>query len=43
VVSEPRPAVYDLEEDLTVAYAWVVTEWPESPNYNEIRDALTGV
>jgi len=39
-VSEPRPAVYVLEADRTVAYAWVAEEWPEFPPYDDIEDAL---
>lgn len=39
-VSEPRPAVYLLDEDRTVEYAWVASEWPEFPDYDEIEDAI---
>ena len=40
-VSEPRPAVFLLDEDRTVEYAWVAEEWPGFPNYDEIEDVLT--
>jgi len=30
-VVEPRPAVFVLDDDLTVAYAWVATSGPTSP------------
>ena len=39
-MAEPRPAVFLLEEDLTVSYAWVASEWPETPPYDEIEDEL---
>ena len=39
-VSEPRPAVFLLDEDRTVEYAWVAEEWPDFPNYDEIEAAI---
>jgi peroxiredoxin len=39
-ISEPRPAVFLLEADRTIEYAWVATEWPEFPDYDEIEDAV---
>jgi peroxiredoxin len=39
-ISEPRPAVYLLDEDRTVEYAWVASEWPDFPDYDEIEDAV---
>jgi peroxiredoxin len=39
-LSEPRPAVYLLDEERTVQYAWVAAEWPDFPSYDEIEDAL---
>ncbi|WP_248517335.1 redoxin domain-containing protein [Salinarchaeum laminariae] len=39
-VSEPRPAVYLIDEDRTVQYAWVADEWPEFPPYDHVEDAL---
>ncbi len=39
-VNEPRPAVFLLDEDRTVEYAWVAAEWPDFPNYDEIEDTL---
>jgi peroxiredoxin len=39
-VSEPRPAVFLLDEDRTVEYAWVAAEWPDFPDYDEIEDAI---
>ncbi|NHN60627.1 MULTISPECIES: redoxin domain-containing protein [Halorussus] len=39
-VSEPRPAVFLLDEDRTVEYAWVAEEWPDFPDYDEVEDAL---
>ncbi|WP_435155777.1 redoxin domain-containing protein [Haladaptatus sp. DFWS20] len=39
-ISEPRPAVFLLDEDRTVEYAWVATEWPDFPEYDEIERAI---
>jgi peroxiredoxin len=39
-VSEPRPAVFLVDEDRTVQYAWVAQEWPAFPPYDEIEDEL---
>lgn len=38
-ISEPRPAFFLLDPDRTVEYAWVASEWPEFPDYDEIEDA----
>ena len=42
-IEEPRPATFLLDEDLTVAHAWVADEWPEAPPYDEIESALERV
>lgn len=39
-ISEPRPAVFLLDEERTIQYAWVAQEWPEFPEYDEIEDEL---
>ena len=42
-VSEPRPAVFLLDGERVVQYAWVAAEWPDFPPYDEIEaeiDAL---
>ena len=39
-VSEPRPAIFLLDADRTVEYAWVASEWPDFPDYDEIEDAI---
>ncbi|MFB6089952.1 MAG: redoxin domain-containing protein [Halobellus sp.] len=39
-VTEPRPAVFLLDEDRTVEYAWVASEWPAFPEYDEIEAAI---
>ena len=39
-VEEPRPAAFLLEEDRTVAYAWVGDEWPAFPPYDEVEAEL---
>ncbi len=39
-VSEPRPAVFLVDEERTIQYAWVAQEWPEFPDYDEVEAAL---
>lgn len=39
-VSEPRPAVFLLDMERTVQYAWVAQEWPAFPDYDEVADEL---
>ncbi len=39
-VEEPRPSVFLVGEDRRVQYAWVASEWPEFPDYDEIEAAL---
>ncbi|MFC6990022.1 redoxin domain-containing protein [Haloplanus sp. GCM10025708] len=36
-IEEPRPAAFVLDADRTVEYAWVATEWPEFPDYDELE------
>jgi len=40
-VSEPRPAVYLLDDERVVEYAWVAEEWPQFPDYDEVEAALS--
>jgi len=39
-ISEPRPAVFLLDEDRTIEYCWVAEEWPDFPDYDDIEDAI---
>ena len=39
-VSEPRPAIFLLDTDRRVEYAWVASEWPDFPDYDEIEAAI---
>jgi len=39
-VSEPRPSVFLVAEDRTVAYAWTAQEWPDFPDYDAIEAAV---
>jgi peroxiredoxin len=39
-VTEHRPAVFLLDTDRTVQYAWVADEWPAFPDYEEIAAAV---
>ncbi|WP_313693165.1 redoxin domain-containing protein [Halorarum halobium] len=36
-VTEHRPAVFLLDEERTVEYAWVASEWPDFPDYAEVE------
>jgi len=40
-ISEPRPAVFVMDEERTVQYAWVAEEWPEFPDYDELEAAVS--
>jgi peroxiredoxin len=39
-VEEPRPAVFLLDPDRTVRYAWVADEWPAFPDYDAVGAAI---
>lgn len=39
-VTEPRPAVFLLDADRTVEYAWVAEQWPDFPPYDDIENEL---
>ncbi|WP_302082191.1 redoxin domain-containing protein [Salinibaculum rarum] len=39
-ISEPRPAVFVIDEERTVQYAWVAGEWPEFPEYDALEAAV---
>ena len=39
-VTEFRPAVFLVDEDRTVRYAWAAQEWPEFPDYDAVEAAL---
>lgn len=39
-VAEPRPAVFLIDDEQTVQYAWAATEWPSFPPYDEIEGAI---
>jgi peroxiredoxin len=42
-ISEPRPATFVVDEDRTVEYAWVASEWPAFPEYDEFEAAVERV
>ena len=42
-VEEPRPATFLVDADRTVEYAWVASEWPEFPAYDELEAAVRRV
>ena len=39
-VTEHRPATFLLDGDRTVEYAWVASEWPDFPDYDEIESRI---
>ena len=39
-VREPRPAVFLVDGERTVRYAWVAEEWPDFPPYDEVEAAV---
>lgn len=39
-IEEARPAVYVLDEERVVQYAWVAETWPDFPDYDEVEDAI---
>ena len=39
-IAEPRPAAFVLESDRTIQYAWVATEWPSRPDFDDVVAAL---
>jgi peroxiredoxin len=39
-VEEPRPAVYVVDTDRVVRWAWVAEEWPAFPPYDAVEDAV---
>jgi peroxiredoxin len=39
-IVEPRPAVFVLDSDRSIEYAWVAAEWPAFPPYDEIEAAF---
>ncbi len=41
-ISEPRPAMFLLDENRTVEYTWVATEWPDFPDYDDVENAIEG-
>lgn len=38
-ITEPRPAVFLLDQSGTITYSWVAAEWPAFPPYDEIEAA----
>ena len=39
-VAEPRPAVFLLDGERVVRYAWAAGEWPDFPDYDDVEAAL---
>lgn len=42
-ITEARPAVFVIDESRTVEYAWVASEHPEFPDYDELETAVEDV
>jgi peroxiredoxin len=39
-IEEARPAVYVLDEECVVRYAWVAETWPDFPDYDAVEGAI---
>lgn len=39
-ISEPRPAVFVIDEDRVIQSGWVSREWPEFPPYSDLEAAI---
>jgi peroxiredoxin len=39
-VAEPRPAVFVIDDERTIQYAWVAEEWPAFPDYDAVEAAI---
>ena len=39
-ISEPRIAFFALDDDRTIEGAWVATDWPDFPDYDELETEL---
>ncbi|EMA49416.1 MULTISPECIES: redoxin domain-containing protein [Halococcus] len=39
-ITEPRPAVFVIDDERTVRYAWVASEWPDFPDYDDVEAAI---
>lgn len=39
-IAEPRPAAFLIDDSGTIQYAWVGSEWPAFPDYEEIETAI---
>ncbi|MWG34457.1 redoxin domain-containing protein [Halomarina oriensis] len=39
-VREPWPAVFLVDTEGTIRYAWVASEWPDFPEYDEVETAI---
>ncbi|MFB6184739.1 MAG: redoxin domain-containing protein [Haloarculaceae archaeon] len=42
-VEEPRPAVFVVDDQRRVEYAWVATQWPDFPDYDAVEAAIEAV
>lgn len=42
-VTEHRPAIFLLDEERTVEYAWAAEEWPDFPDYDAVEDAIQSI
>lgn len=42
-ISEPRPAVFVIDTDRRIEYAWAAREWPDFPDYDAVETAIDRV
>ncbi|WP_338730149.1 redoxin domain-containing protein [Haladaptatus sp. DJG-WS-42] len=40
-IEEPRPAIFRIDEDGTVDFAWVASEWPDFPEYDAVEEVIS--
>lgn len=40
-IAEPRPAIFRIDEDGTVDFAWVASEWPDFPDYDDVEAVIS--
>lgn len=39
-IEEPRPAMFLIDTERTVRHAWVASEWPDFPEYDDVESAI---
>ncbi|WP_255194785.1 redoxin domain-containing protein [Halorarius litoreus] len=42
-IAEPKPAVFVIDQERTVQWAWVADTWPAFPPYSDVEDAVANL